>query len=181
MMQPDDITKRKFPEVLSKKLSFALALLKNINDDGFDGVELLDIYRRNLIRNTVARGLTLFNSQDKVDELKVEDPQIPPQYLWTLQLIDEAFQDLHSFLDGGADQYVARDVARTARSISHSGERSKKATDEEIANFLKRRNYSDSDNKKALILDAMEHFDISRSKVLDAAKNNGLTKINKSK
>lgn len=49
-------------------------------------------------------------------------------------------------------------------------------TSESIAAWLKNRSYADSLNKKGLVRDAMDHFDVRKTKVTDAISRHGLAR-----
>jgi hypothetical protein len=54
-------------------------------------------------------------------------------------------------------------------------------TSEEIAAWLKRRGYSQSTNKKELVIEAMDFFDVKKTKVTDAIREHGLARPKASK
>ena len=56
------------------------------------------------------------------------------------------------------------------------GPREKKSLDEDIAAFLRRRNYENAPSKKKLRLDAEEHFGVGKTTVTNAITEHGLAK-----
>ena len=165
------ITKdRRFPEILSKEVVFALHLLRSIEKDGYDGMKLLEIFRKNRINYIAENGIS------GKREVTIPDfAGIPPQYLMRLNQIDEAFQKFHEYRSKPGT-YVAADVVTEVYSLTHSSPRAKKVDDQAIIDYLKRRNYKNADPKKPLIFDAMEYFGVSESTVKKLASRAGLTK-----
>lgn len=166
-------TGRRFPKVLADELSAALAAVRDMDQDFV--TELLARYRRNMVKCIATWGLT--NMGSPVDGLE----QIPLEHYRKIEKLDDAFQKLHHYRDGGAIDYVAKDVANEVsrgRALLPR-QRSRKADDEAVAEHLRQRRYSESENQKELILEAMEKFGISERKVRGIASTAGMTKAKK--
>lgn len=86
-------------------------------------------------------------------------------------LID-ALNDLSDILDL-KEQERERSKANGSKGGRKSGQL---VTSEEIAKYLKRRNYVESSNKKDLVIDAMTALDVKKTKVTDAIREHGLSR-----
>ncbi|MBC8386221.1 MAG: hypothetical protein H8E09_00095 [Gammaproteobacteria bacterium] len=104
-----NFNKRRFPPVLSERLSFALSLIRKINSEGEDVLELLSLYRKGKGRIT-GQGI-FFTSDNKQSKPDIDEwKSIPYRFFQDLKEIDEAFSELHDYRAGGIERYISKDV-----------------------------------------------------------------------
>lgn len=163
--------KRRFPKILADELGFALFLFREMSDEG---PELLARYRRNLERGRFRR--TLFPAATGEEPAQAPCEYIPPELNWQLKTIADAFEKLHRFrTENGPDEYLAEPVYRKAKQAE--AQRPRKNSRAEICAYvLNTRDYEHSDDKDAIIKDAMDRFSVSDRTVyraLKSARNGG--------
>lgn len=71
---------------------------------------------------------------------------------------------------------IDRERERNRVNGSRGGPKEKRNAGEEIAGFLRRRNYESSLNKKALRIEAAEHFGVGKTTITNAIAAHGLAK-----
>jgi len=157
----------RFPRVLWQELDAALSATDSLGLE--QTKELLARYRRNRLKYIATWGVT--NIGAKVEGLE----SIPLEHLRKIERLDEAFQKLHKYRQGGAGDYIAVDVERVINRLRAQQPRSHKTGYEEIGRYLHRRGYMASDNKKALVADAASYCQVSESTVRRAIRALGLT------
>ena len=166
------IRNRKFPIILSDKIKSAFYGVRNL-DKGLV-MDLLKRFRYNRVKYIGTVGLT-FRDPDKVQEA-VDLKPIPAQYFLQIRDLDEAFQELHRYRNGGAGEYAARDVERALNSERAKSPRKRTSDHQEIYDFLVRRKYTTSQNKKAIIADACSRFGLGERTIYRVARRYGLTR-----
>ena len=136
-------------------------------------MQLLKLYRKAKMRMIADVGIRVENYNKNVRYFE----HIPMEYRTAISDLDAAYGKLYHYLNGGAGDYAAIDVEKFINSERARLPRKHAASadNEEIAEYLMKRNYSSSVNKKEIILDAMERFDACESKVRKAANKHGLT------
>jgi len=164
--------KRRFPKVLADELSAALFAVSDLGHEAF--MELLARYRRNRAKRIAVWGL--LNNGAPVDGLEF----IPLEQIRNIERLDEAFQKLHNYSDGGAGDYVAADVEKVINSFRAQGPRKRSHDYGEICMWLSRREYRSSDNKKALVAEAADFFSTSESTIFRALREGGLVRAKRS-
>ena len=163
-----NITKRRFPKVLADELKEALFVVDKLGNEL--AMELLAAFRRNRLKRIAAWGASsIGNPADGLEPF-------PLEYFQAFERLDGAFRKLHHFRNGGAGDYVAADVDRVINRQRASQPRIRSNNHEDIARYLKQREYETSDNKKALVMDASSHFDTSESTVRKALRSQGLSR-----
>ena len=161
------ITRRRYPYILAKEIKRALSLMRGLGTE--HAAEFLARYRRNRAKHIVARGV--LTSSAPVNDLEY----IPNEILWQIEEIDRIFEKMHHYDDGGAADYVAKDVLIAMNRAHGSKSRRTSKNHEEIREYLRRRYYERSDNKNALVSDVIDAFGVSRSTVHRAIAAAGLT------
>jgi len=156
----------RFPKILADELDVALANTHELGPD--KTMELLSKYRRNRAKRIATWGILDIGAP--VDDLE----PIPQEYAWQIEQLDQAFQKMHRYRSGGAGDYVAADVEREINRRRATQTRIRSTNHDEIGDYLRRRGYSASSNKKSLVVDAMEHFGVSESVVRRAIRYSGL-------
>lgn len=151
------MSKRRFPKVLADELEFALFAVRSLAPE--KQAELLARYRRNRVKCIAVWGL--LNLDAKVEGLE----SIPYEYADAIERLDKAFAKVHHYRNGGAGDYVADDVVSEVSRLNAKRPRKRETNYEEIGDYLRRRKYAASGNKKAIVADAMAHFDVSESTV----------------
>jgi hypothetical protein len=151
----DDIKKRRFPKALADRVSRALDGVRDLEPDYW--LELLARYRRHRSRFIAKNGATVLTSRkpEPPDEIEL----IPTDYLDAIARLDEAFQALHEYRNGGADLYISRDVNKYLQSLRAQHPRKSEFDHEAIAKYLIRRDYKNSNNKKEIIQAASSYFE----------------------
>ncbi len=162
----------RLPKVLADELFAALSVTDALGQE--ERKELLARYRRNRVRCIAVWGVT--NTGARVDGLE----PIPSEHLLKIERLDDAFQKFHAYRNGGAEDYVAADVERSINRLRAAQPRSRITNYEEIGEYLRRRGYVTSDNKKSLVTDAATHFGVSESTIQRAMKARGLTGMKRS-
>ncbi len=168
MVQMSKKSLPRLPKVLADELNAAINGVQPLGQ--FEAMRLLSIYRENRRSAIATWGLTAIGAP--VPRLA----PIPLEHLARIQKLDEVFQKLHRYHAGGAHEYAAKNVESLINSYRRLGQEGRKANHTEIINFLKSRNYSQSDNKKALELAAAEKFEVSPRTVQRAAQAGDLTR-----
>jgi hypothetical protein len=75
------------------------------------------------------------------------------------------------------NDYVSQDAAAEVRSkTGKGGGRPKVVSDEEILQWLMEAGYANSENKKRLQIEALEQIGVGKTRLLQVAKKNNLTK-----
>lgn len=158
----------RFPKVLADELSAALFAVRDLGHE--QTMDLLARYRRNRAKRIATWGVLSVGAP--VDGLE----SIPCEHHWKIERLDDAFQKLHHYRDGGAGDYVATDVEREINR--HRGKQPKRRDNayEDICDYLRRKGYETSENKKELVADAVLHFDVSESTIRRAIKKGGLAR-----
>ncbi|WP_166257682.1 hypothetical protein [Marinobacter salicampi] len=166
---------RRYPKVLADEVQQALRGTDHLGHE--KTMELLKLYRKGKMRLVANIGL---DGQLNKGDCYFKD--IPPEHFDAIRQLDIAFEKLHKFNHGGAGDYAAADVERYMNSeIARRPRKRESATpNDEIAAYLRRRNYLTAELKKPIILDAMARFDVGERKVMYAAKEHGLTRSKKS-
>lgn len=100
---------RKYPKILADELNSALRSLEGLAPE--QRTELLRRYQRNRMKMIAAVGLDNVNA--RVEGLEL----IPFEHHDNIRRLDEAFQKLRHYNNGGAEDYVAADVERTINHI----------------------------------------------------------------
>jgi hypothetical protein len=159
---------KRFPKVLADRLSFALHAVRDLGHEKM--LELLAIHRRNHVKRIATWGI--LNTGAPVEGLE----SIPLEHIHNIDRLDQAFQEIHNYMDGGADDYVAADVVSAISRMHAQEPRETKNDYGEICDWLNKRGYATSDNKKALVLVAMGVFEISESTVRKALRAGGLAR-----
>lgn len=158
----------KFPKVLTNKVSHALRATK---DMGHERTKLLlDRHRSNHAKRIAAWGISNIGAPVPLLE------PMPIEYLYKIKNLDDAFNELRHYIDGGASDYAAKEVGSHINRLRASVPRNRKTEYREIAEYLRIRNYEDSSNKKKLISDAQQHFSVSESTVRRAIQQRKLRK-----
>lgn len=158
----------RLPKVLADELNAAINDVQLLGQS--EAMRLLAVHRENRRNAIAAWGITAIGAP--VPGLT----PIPLEHLARIQRLDDIFQKLHRYHAGGAHDYAAKDVESLISSFRRLGQDGRKADHTEIINFLKSRNYSQSDNKKALELAAVEKFEVSLRTVQRAAQAGNLTR-----
>ena len=161
-----DITRRRFPRILAEEISRALSLIRGLGAE--HALEFLARYRRNRAKRFVAWGVLTVGAT--VNDLEF----IPNEICSQIEEIDRVFQKMHHYGNGGAADYVAKDVLAAMNRVHGLKSTKTSKNNEKICEYLRRRDYARSDNKEALIADAMEHQGVSKSTVYRAIKTGGL-------
>ncbi|MER2539912.1 MAG: hypothetical protein ABTQ26_11790 [Azonexus sp.] len=166
-------TDRRFPKVLADELDFALSAVRELGPDLTE--DLLARFRRNRTKCIATWGL--FNGGAPVEGLEY----IPVEHHWKIEKLDDAYEKLHHYRNGGAVDYVASAVAKEVSKARASlpRQRSKKVDFEVVAEYLKSKQFSEIKNQKKLIEEAKNHFNISERTVRGIAAKAGLTKARK--
>jgi DNA polymerase/3'-5' exonuclease PolX len=159
---------RRIPKVLSDELEAALLAVEDLGHETF--MELLARFRRGRTRCIAAWGI--LNIGAPVDGLE----SIPLEQLRNIERLDEAFQKLHKFRNGGAGDYVAADVEKAINRLRAQGPRKRTNDYEEICCWLRRRGYETSESKKDLRADAAKHFSTSEATIKRASSAGGLAR-----
>lgn len=159
---------RRFPKALADRLSFALQAVRDLEPER--KLELLAIHRRNRAKCIATWGV--LNNAAPVEGLE----PIPLEHIHHIARLDEVFQELHEYMNGGADDYVAANVVSAISSIHAREPRETKNDYDEICRWLRRKGYETSDNKKALVEDAKANFKTSESTVRKALRAGGMTR-----
>lgn len=159
--------KRRFPKILADRLSLALHAVRDLGHEKM--LELLAIHRRNRAKCIATWGV--LNNGAPVEGLE----PIPLEHIHYIARLDEVFQELHEYMNGGADDYVASDVEKAINSIRAQGPRNRINDYEQIGSWLCRKGYAASDNKKALVGEAKAKFGVADSTVRRALRACGLT------
>lgn len=159
-------TFRRIPKVLADAFDLALWGLDDLDRD--TTMELLGRYRRNRAKCIATWGV--FETGKSVEDLE----PVPTGYFLRIKQLDEAFQKLHQYRDGGAEDYVADDVVREV--FRENAKRPRKPVNDyqRIGDFLQRRSYITSLNKKAIVADATAHFGVSESTIRRAIMSLGI-------
>jgi len=157
---------RRFPKILADDVELALGQLSDLKHD--EVMELLGRYRSNRAKSIASWGVR--NAGKPVKDLA----SVPVEYASRIKHLDEAFQKLHNYRSGGAADYVADDVVREV--FRQNAKRPRKPVNDyqRIGDFLHRRNYTTSLNKKAIVADAAAHFGVSESTIRRAIGNLGI-------
>lgn len=158
----------RYPKVLADELHAALSGVSELTPE--TKMEYLERYRSNHVKCIATWGL--LNIGAPVSGLK----HIPEKYFQKIARLDAAFQKLHDYRNGGAGDYAAADVEKAINSFRAKGPRKRDHNYGEICDWLRRRGYESSDNKKRLVLDAVDVFDVSESRVRRALQANGMTR-----
>lgn len=146
-------TKRRFPKVLADEILAALSAVQELDPD--EKKELLQRYRRNRTRYIAAWGL--LTPDAPVHELE----HIPHEWHSKIADLDKAFAKIHSYMGGGAEDYVAADVMKEInRSISRKGRKSN-VTNDELGRYLSRRKFEESSDKASIIAAAAAQYNVS--------------------
>lgn len=156
----------RIPRVLADELRLALGILDDLDRDLT--MELLARFRRNRMRCIAAWGIN--SGPSPVQGLE----PIPIERLADIERLDRAFRNLIAFKNGGAEDYVAVDVEKEINRARARQSRKRITPYQEIGMYLRRRGYAESANKKALVIDAMGHFQVSKSTVYRAIRDLGL-------
>ncbi len=160
---------RRFPKVLADAVADAFSQVSDLKHD--EVMELLERYRSN--RDNRAKSIAYWGVL-KIGETVESFEPVPTKYFLRIKQLDEAFQKLHHYRNGGAGDYVAADVVREI-SRQHAKRPRKSLNDyQAIGDFLHRRNYITSLNQKAIVADAVIHFGVSESTVRRAIKSLGI-------
>lgn len=167
----DEILSRRFPKILAEEVLASLRGLDALNPDLV--IEYLRRFRSNRAKTIAQWGI--LNIGSVVSGLEF----IPIRYLQSIDRLDVAFEKLHRYRGGGAADYLA--VAVVSEAQRQRARRSRKALqmDAEILRFLQRKDYANSDNKKAIVADAKSHFERSESTIRRIARNFGLVRKGK--
>jgi hypothetical protein len=168
---------RAIPKALADELAAALKATDPLGDER---PVLLARLRRNRAKSIAAWGIC--NIGTPVADLEA----IPIENLTDIQRLDAAFGKLYHYKNGGAGDYAAKDVETAIRSHHASQPRKRENNYKEIADYLRRRNYIESSNKKALVEDARQRFaylnegmPISESTIRSALREHGLVRSKK--
>lgn len=113
--------KRRFPKVLADKLSIALHATRPLGDQAS---EWLETYRENLRRAFVEGGLNA--------EFSGLGEGIPAEYLHSIRMLHDAFEELHKFRDDPS-RYMSASVYREAQRTSAGGSKVAGDTNTKIA------------------------------------------------
>lgn len=176
--QPQKKKLRRVPKVIADELESAIRATEAFADQR---LELLARYRRNRIRRIATWGISGIG--EPVEGLEL----IPLEFINGIKALDTAFGKLHSFNNGGGGDYAAKDVETAIRSFHASQTRNRENDYGLIADYLRRRKYAESCNKKALVEDARSYFaflnhgkPIGESRVRRAIRDHGLARGKKS-
>ncbi len=174
----------RYPKVLFEKLRFALFCVRDLDHEMV--MDLLMKYRCNRTRFIAATGINnkyLPTEVGNCESVSVKDLEpIPIEHLHNIEQLDEAFQQLHKYRNGGAGDYIAADVESGINSLRAKMPRAprigrgEKVDHDEICAYLRRRSYESSSNKKALRIDAMSHFNISERTIYTALSKGRIPK-----
>lgn len=156
-MAATEIKKRRLPPILTREIEIAFQAVKPLGHK--KTFELLAQYRRNRAKHIAAWGLTTPTS------IPLDLESIPAEDLWRIAALHQAFEKMWFYKNGGQGDYAAADVASFINSGYAQKTRRRKTEYDEIFQYLYRRKYEASSNKKALIAEAAEHFDVSPSTV----------------
>ena len=156
----NDPRNKRFPAALSDQLSRALHGIRDL-EPGL-AMELLARFRRNRVRLIASIGASMLQAGSS-QKPPADMEMIPPEYLASIERLDDAFQAFHRYRTGGAEEYVARDVFKTVQGLLSAGRTSAKR--EQIAEYLIKEGYPTSKNKKAIKLNAAEIFKCSERTV----------------
>ena len=168
MSRKQKLTLSRIPKVLAEELEYALAVTDSLGES--ERSRLLAIHRRNRARCLADWGV--LNVGSSVAEVE----PMPLEHMRNIELLDKVFQKLHHFRSGGADDYTAIDVERAINSLRARGPRQQNNRYKDIADFLRKRRYGSSTNKKSLVAEAMSHFQISEPTVRRAIRAERLAK-----
>lgn len=163
--------KRRYPKILADEV---LSALRDTDHLGHERtMELLELYRAGRLQMIADIGIR----DDPASKRRSYFQAIPIGHLNAIRNLDTAFGKLHQYKNGGAGDYAAADVEKfiNAERGKLPRKRSRKVDSEEVETFLIRRNYSDSNNKKAIISDAAAHFEVSPRTIESIASERGLT------
>ena len=165
--------KRRFPKVLADEIELALGAVSELGPD-LTG-DLLARYRRNRAKSIATWGLSDIGAPVVGQEF------IPLEHLGKIAKLDEAYEKMHRYRNGGAGDYIASDVAKELSKARASlpRQRSRKYDCAAVVEFLNSRRYSDNPYQKVVIIECMEHFGISERSVRNIAAKAGLTKARK--
>jgi|GEM_PF-2024443 len=166
-----------FPKILTEKIEFALYCVKDLSPELVS--EYLENYRWNVVQWTVAKGITSLpfisnpSSDNKKDATQLKF--VPYERYEDIRRLDDAYQHRNSFLENGADDYVAKSVESRVNSLRGSRPRltEGKTKDErykEICDYMNRCSYKDSDDKETLMANAVAHFDVSEGTIYNALR-----------
>lgn len=164
-------TSRRFPRVLADAVDIALCAVSDF--DRKTTMELLGRYRRNRAKYIATWGV--LEPGKPVENLEL----VPTEYFLLIKQLDEAFQKLHHYRNGGAGDYVADDVVREISRQNAKRPRKPVNDYQRIGDFLHRRNYISSLNKKAIVAEAMTHLGVSESTIRRAIRSLGIAGRNK--
>lgn len=158
----------RYPKVIADELNAALRAVRDLGHKQTD--DLLARYRRNHVKCIATWGV--LNIGAPVDGLE----SIPYEHLWKIARLDDAYQKLHHYREGGAGDYVATDVEREINR--HRGKQTKRGDNEheKICAYLRRKGYETSDNKRELVVDAELKFRVSESTIRRAIRKGGLAR-----
>jgi hypothetical protein len=166
----------RIPEVLANEIEDALIPLSHLSP--WETMRLLKRYRKNRVE-AIAKG-GIYGADFKGISQGFYDMRV----FSDIENLDKVYQKLHSFRSpGGARQYnsnAQRDLVLDDRQsvLGALGGRppADEATPEQIGQWLRNRAYTGSNNKKELVLSAMDHFKVKKTKVTDAITAFGLSK-----
>jgi hypothetical protein len=160
------INSRRYPKVLADAADSALSQLSDLNHDAV--MELLARYRRNRAKCIATWGV--LETGKSVEDIE----PVPTEYFLRIKQLDEAFQKLHHYRNGGVGDYVADDVVREISRQNAKRPRKPVNDYQRIGDFLHRRNYIASLNKKAIVAEAMTHLGVSESTIRRAIRILGI-------
>jgi hypothetical protein len=158
-------TSKNFPKVLSDQILKALWLCARAGIKKEDISSLLSKFRGNQVKAIAALGI----AYNKESDISINIPKLDtfkPSYLLAIEQLDEAYQALHTYQGStGLDDYISKDIEIRITSIKNSkhasnARRSKLSEDDifEISNYFQKRDLKNSDNKKAIYIDAKSIF-----------------------
>ena len=146
-------TKRRFPKVLADEITSALSAVEELDHE--QQMEFLRRYRRNRARHIAAWGL--LTPDAPVHGLE----HIPHEWHSKIADLDAAWTKIHSYRDGGAEDYVAAYVMKEINKVNSRKRRTSTFTDEELNIYISRRHFKDSTDKTSIISAAAEHFEVT--------------------
>lgn len=116
---------RKFPKILADELSTALDTAKDLMGANVD--EYLKLYRKARVELIAQKGITILE-KDVIEQKMALNTNIPYEFLTALNNLEQAFERLHRFNDGGAHEYVSEAIKKEV--FRQSGGRGKGAISE---------------------------------------------------
>ena len=158
----------RFPPVLWRKVCGALDALSSLGHE--ETMDLLARYRRNRCKRIATQGV--LNPRAWVDGLE----PIPFAHQRAIERLDEAFEELHHYRDGGAGDYSAIGVESEINRRRAQQPRTSSHEHGEICAWMRRKGYEASDDKRTLIADAVSFFGTSESTVRRAIRAGGLAR-----